>query len=196
MNSLLNLDYRLFAYFNSWAGKNPVFDAIVIFFAHWAVYFLAAGLAASWFFNGNKLKSRQALVMAFISFIAARFAIAELIRSFAPRSRPFLAHQVTQLIVKDAEKSFPSGHATALFAIAAAIYFYNKKLGAWLFVIAALVSLARVIAGAHYPLDILGGAVLGIAAAWFFHRFFKEKFEAWTIKISGYYDKILPFTKS
>ncbi|PIY74247.1 MAG: hypothetical protein COY85_03785, partial [Candidatus Portnoybacteria bacterium CG_4_10_14_0_8_um_filter_40_50] len=42
---------------------------------------------------------------------------------------------------------------------------YNKKLGLWFLGASIFMSLARVVAGVHYPLDILGGAIVGILVA-------------------------------
>ncbi len=190
MGFILGLDYQLFEYFNGWAGKNAVFDASVVFFGHWAVYALGLVLVLAWFFNYNKLKTRQALVMAFISFVVARFGVTEIIRMLFPRPRPFLSHSVFQLIAKGNEQSFPSGHATALFAIAMAVYFYHKKSGIWLFVVAAVVSLARIIAGVHYPLDILGGAVVGVFTALLIEKFLGSRLKFLAQKFSDLTDKI------
>jgi undecaprenyl-diphosphatase len=195
LNLLLNWDYRLFEFFNSWAGRSRIFDALVIFFGQYFVYVLVVVLILWWFVNSNKLKSRQALIMALFSFIIARFGVTELIRAILPRQRPFLSHHVIQLISKGAEPSFPSGHATALFAIAMAIYFYNKKLGYWLFAVAAVVSVARVIAGVHYPSDILAGAAVGIITAWLMERFLGVKISKLSVRTSLFSDKFLPFTK-
>ncbi len=195
MNYLKLLDFRLFEFFNAFAGKNRIFDKLVIFLGYYLVFILGAVLIAYWVFAKDKTKARQALFSAFVAFVAARFVVVEIIRKVVPRARPFLSHQVIQLISKDAEKSFPSGHAAALFAIAAAFYFYDKKLAGWLFALAVLVSIARVIGGVHYPADIFAGAIVGILSAWLLSFFFKQKFDIWAGKISQFYDRILPFTK-
>ncbi len=193
--NILNLDFKIFQLLNGLAGKNEIFDAAIIFIAHWLVYVLAAVLIALWFFNRHKLKTRQALFSAFVSFFIGRFIIVEFIRALIPRARPFLERQIVQLIPKGAESAFPSGHAAALFAIATGIYFYNKRAGMWLFFVAILVSIARVVAGVHYPSDILGGVMVGIGTAWIFKIFFKEKFDVLAEKLSDISDKLLPFTK-
>lgn len=62
--------------------------------------------------------------------------------------------------------SFPSGHATTTFAIAVVVcWAYAKTEESWIaWVMAAwatLVGLSRVYVGVHYPLDIVGAALLG-----------------------------------
>ena len=46
------------------------------------------------------------------------------------------------------------------------IYFYNKKLGIFFFIATLLITVSRVIAGIHYPSDIIGGALIGITVAY------------------------------
>jgi membrane-associated phospholipid phosphatase len=65
--------------------------------------------------------------------------------------------------------SFPSGHAAASFAIAGIwIMAVSGRFAvrAGLFVLAALVSLSRVMVGVHWPLDILWGMLGGWLGAW------------------------------
>ncbi|MEK7585605.1 MAG: phosphatase PAP2 family protein, partial [Patescibacteria group bacterium] len=50
------------------------------------------------------------------------------------------------------------------FALALSVHVGNPKLGRWLTLAAAVVSVTRVMAGIHWPLDILGGLVLAIIA--------------------------------
>ena len=104
------------------------------------------------------------------------------------RPRPFVDHAVNQLInYRAIAASFPSGHAAFFFGLATA-YFLSKKIrpeGApqsgtirrvsfWLFVAAALISLARVFVGVHYPSDILAGALVGIFSGWLVWRATKK----------------------
>jgi undecaprenyl-diphosphatase len=61
--------------------------------------------------------------------------------------------------------SFPSGHAATSFACAALLAWLTPLPKAALFVLAALIAFSRVYVGVHYPLDVLGGALLGLAVA-------------------------------
>ena len=84
-----------------------------------------------------------------------------------------MAYAVKQLVSEN-HCSFPSGHAAFFFALAMAVYFFNKKWGLVFFSAAILMTIARVISGVHYPTDILGGAVIGVATAYIVF-YFAEK---------------------
>ena len=59
--------------------------------------------------------------------------------------------------------SFPSGHTSTSFACAYVISRLAPRLTVFVFVLAALIGFSRIYVGVHYPLDVLAGAVLGIA---------------------------------
>jgi undecaprenyl-diphosphatase len=71
-------------------------------------------------------------------------------------------------------KGFPSGHTTTAFALASALGVFFPKLRIYLLGVASLVGLSRIYVGAHYPADVLGGAVLGyltgLFSAWIILR--------------------------
>jgi undecaprenyl-diphosphatase len=61
--------------------------------------------------------------------------------------------------------SFPSGHAGNNFALAVVIAIFYRRWGWLYFGIAALVSYSRIYNGSHYPLDTIGGAIIGAGIA-------------------------------
>jgi undecaprenyl-diphosphatase len=61
--------------------------------------------------------------------------------------------------------SFPSGHAATSFACATVLAFAVPRYSVALFVLAAAIAWSRVYVGVHYPLDVLGGAILGVLVA-------------------------------
>lgn len=61
--------------------------------------------------------------------------------------------------------SFPSGHATGAFALAAVFGHEYPKLAIPCYAVAAGIALSRVYKGRHYPSDVLAGAAVGYASA-------------------------------
>lgn len=97
-------------------------------------------------------------------FGSAVFAwvIAHVLKNAVAHPRPDALHA---LIVPDDVYSFPSGHATFMFALAFCMYGFDKRAGKVLFVFAVITSVARVFAGVHFWYDIIGGMVLGAGVA-------------------------------
>jgi membrane-associated phospholipid phosphatase len=60
-------------------------------------------------------------------------------------------------------RSFPSAESATTFAIVMVIGFFLPRTRAALLVVAALVAAGRVIVGAHFPSDVIAGAMLGTA---------------------------------
>jgi undecaprenyl-diphosphatase len=61
--------------------------------------------------------------------------------------------------------SFPSGHAATSFACATMLALIAPRYAAAFFVLAAAIAWSRVYNGVHYPLDVVGGAALGVFVA-------------------------------
>jgi len=160
------MDAQLFHLLNNFAGMSLAFDATVIFLAEYLPYTVVLAFLALLFYSGyTKREKIKIFWTTAFATVVARYGIAEIIRFFYHRPRPFVAYDTPALFAENSW-SFPSGHATFFFALAATIYFYNKKWGAWFFLAAIIISVSRVIAGVHYPSDILGGALVGIAVAY------------------------------
>jgi undecaprenyl-diphosphatase len=111
------------------------------------------------------------LVLTVIAVALADFAAAAL-KAIVDRPRPFVhSAEVKVLVPRPHDASFPSGHAATSFAAATILSFAFPKAAPAFIVVAAAVAYSRVYVGVHYPLDVIGGAVLGVALAvglWWF----------------------------
>jgi undecaprenyl-diphosphatase len=94
------------------------------------------------------------------------WALAKVVKDVVVRSRP--AGYLSDVHLRGAAASgfgFVSGHASVAFALATALapWLVRRWRIAVAYLVAALVALARVFVGAHLPLDVVGGAAIGVA---------------------------------
>ena len=81
-----------------------------------------------------------------------------------PAGTPVLAN-IHLLVPCGSGYSFPSSHAVNNFAVAFFLSYYYRK-WTWLALLfATLIGFSRIAVGVHYPSDVLGGAIVGLACA-------------------------------
>lgn len=151
-----------YAYQHTWYRDLSKFfatDGVYLLVAIMAIVFLAAGRYTS-------LPGRRGASAAGFSALLA-LGVGQIISAAVDRARPFVTHpgHVHLLIPHAKDAGFPSDHATGAFAIAIALLLRHRPAGVVALVLAAVVAVSRVAVGAHYPTDVIGGALLGTAAA-------------------------------
>lgn len=152
---------------NGWAGANPALDALMSFVALYSPEILAALLLYVYFAPNARRRERRhrAIHAGLAGLIAVGFS--GLIGQLWYRPRPFVALPATvHLLIHHApDSSFPSDHATLAFAIATVLAGLGPLWGWLLVAFGALVAVARVFVGVHWPTDVLAGALLGFLVA-------------------------------
>ena len=114
-------------------------------------------------------KTAIILALAFIVLIPIGYAAKDLVQ----RERPSIPESDV-ILAQDSDYSYPSGHATIVSAgaaIALALFRDSKRkiaISLALTAEAALVCISRVYVGGHYPLDVVGGILLGVGVAFLF----------------------------
>jgi undecaprenyl-diphosphatase len=165
-------------------GKAPAFDWLMSMLA--SDYLIPVGLAlflfGLWFGVRNpstREKNQRAVLAAATGAGFASLAVWLLNHAFHldlwPRpcdAFESARHAAATLLYCPTDPSFPSNGAAFAFAIALGIWFANRKAGAVLFAFAFLWSFARVYCGAHYPLDIVGGAAIGCLVSYGVYKAF------------------------
>jgi membrane-associated phospholipid phosphatase len=104
-----------------------------------------------------------------VLLLAADFAadgLSYALRQWIGRERPPLVYPEPKPLVHVPHSgAFPSGHASMAFACATVLAWASPRLRIPAFVLAAAIAWSRVYVGVHWPLDVLGGAVLGVLVA-------------------------------
>lgn len=164
----MHIDAQIVSSLNAIANSSSLAGSITVFFATWVPYLIVGGFAAHLLYTKHPLRLTglfpffQAIAAALI----ARVLLVSTIRFFIPRDRPFLSLPIDPAFIVHSS-SFPSGHAAFFFAFSTVVYRYDGRLGIASFVLTALVCIARIAAGVHYPSDILAGMVIGILSGLF-----------------------------
>ena len=171
---LYQLDAAATHAINGLAGTNVAVDLLMIWTSQIGVPLLVLAVAAQWWRREDRDHNRHIIVAAGLSFLFG-LAINQLILLFVQRMRPYDAGVSHLLIASSADPSFPSDHATATIAIAAAFLVHGlRRRGFWFLAAALTVMISRVYIGTHYVSDVLGGALTGIAAAILVGRLYWE----------------------
>lgn len=107
-------------------------------------------------------------------------AIKTLIKQRVDRARPglFTTHHEHRITPGDTDdgpmNSFPSGHTAGVVAVTRAIAREYPAASAPGTIASAAVGVTRPVCGAHFPLDILAGAAIGLASEWIVARAFNQ----------------------
>lgn len=170
MQALLDFDTRLLLWINQ-DGANPVFDW---FFPLWTDFhktpyfqFFVLPLLLILIFWRSRWTG---LVFLFFTLVAVGLNdgfFGKIIKQQFARPRPPAAG--LPVIMRAPEYggfSFPSIHAANMACLAVFVGFYFPKLRVPLWIIAALTAFSRVYCGVHYPLDVIGGMILGGLVGW------------------------------
>lgn len=159
------MDGIVTAWINRAAGSQPMLDGVAIILAGWGVQVLVLAVVLTWWAPRSRSRSRHLAIVAGLAFLLGE-ALNQLVLQWVHRPRPYDAGLTHLIVPASTDWSFPSDHATAVAAIAAAFLIKGRRrLGTVFAVFGAMVALARVYVGIHYLGDILGGMATGVAAA-------------------------------
>ena len=105
----------------------------------------------------------------FAVVMLTQMVASSVLKQFVGRPRPSACHEIPTIFhgpnLTDFNSSFPSGHATATFALAVLMGCYYPRWRVLFYVLAAIIPFCRVQVDRHFISDIVAGAFLGWAVA-------------------------------
>lgn len=108
-------------------------------------------------------KPNRKLAVGMVMAIVLSSAVVFVLDSAYFRPRPYQVVPNAYIpLGRDESSSFPSGHSTRAFAIGSVATILKGRRYALIFIVAGGIALSRVLVGVHFPLDVTGGAFLGI----------------------------------
>ncbi len=163
------MDSLLFLVLNGVAARSALVGGVVRFLVNDYVVPAAISLVliVLWF-SGQTWQARErrqfAVIHAATAVLVANVLV-KLANVLFFRPRPFAEQNVHLLFYRPTDSTLPSNPAAVAFAFAAAVALHEPRWGLAMGILAGVFGLARVMAGVHYPLDILAGALVGGVAA-------------------------------
>ncbi|MCY0146799.1 phosphatase PAP2 family protein [Hoeflea sp. G2-23] len=162
---MYGLDVAVTRWINGLSGLNPTLDAVMIATSEFGIPILVLAVACQWWTRPNREHVRHVLIASGLSFLLG-LALNQIVLLFVSRIRPYDNGVTDLLIARSADFSFPSDHATASMAIAAAFLLHGMTRRGMVFMLAAvLIAFSRIYIGTHYAADIIGAAATAMAAA-------------------------------
>lgn len=87
-----------------------------------------------------------------------------ILKPLVARTRPCDINTFIELLIeRPLDYSFPSGHTAASFAAVSALFFFGSRLWIPAAVLACLIAFSRLYHYVHFPTDVVGGMILGVA---------------------------------
>jgi membrane-associated phospholipid phosphatase len=154
------IDVWTFLYFNVHGNRPRWLDGLMLILTQGGNGITAFLVAGFYYLNGLRIMATMIIFGTLTLWLAV-----ELIKAIIQRARPFEKLLDVRVVGGRAiGRSFPSGHTSqAFFLVTLLAQFYQLEIGAalTLYVLAAMVGITRMYVGAHYPRDVLAGAILG-----------------------------------
>jgi undecaprenyl-diphosphatase len=113
-----------------------------------------------------------------------------IVKRLVGRARPFVTGAADPFVFDPSKwtaayASFPSGHSTTVFSVLVAFGALWPRARWVLWTYALLIAVSRIVVSAHYPSDVLAGAVVGSVGALMVRRYFALRHFGFSLDVDG-----------
>ncbi|QFR38891.1 phosphatase PAP2 family protein [Candidatus Gracilibacteria bacterium 28_42_T64] len=168
----------LLVFLNS-LNSNSNIESMVGIFADAPIFFLPIFLVSTWiFYNFNSQHEKKEMLLNIFYSVVLAIIMNLIIQQIVIFDRPEEAIKgVGKLLLSHVpDASFPSDHAAVSFAFLFSLFFAGyKKIGLIFFPFVLLMNISRIIAGVHWPFDIIGGILVGFISSFIMTDLLKEQ---------------------
>jgi undecaprenyl-diphosphatase len=167
----MNPDVIVFHWLNDLTGVSPLLDTLARYIVNdYAIPALFAFIVGALWFAGSDDAARdrfkRGVLFTLIGLLIANL-IVKLFWMAYFRPRPFAVEEgVKLLFYRPSVSSFPSEPVATLAALACGVFLFERRVGSIMLLLTFLFAFTRVMAGVHYPSDVLAGALIGAGAAY------------------------------
>lgn len=190
IDSLKEIDRNLFLFLNG--NHNPFLDDIMYLISTTFIWIPLFIFFIFYAYKKNGLKSSIIILVGLLLCVLLADQISvHLFKNVFKRFRPSHNLDIGEFVhlylkpngevYKGGLYGFVSSHAANYFAMFTFVFLSFKQYSKWwimLFFVASLIGYSRIYLGVHYPLDIIGGGILGVIIGFlvfYLSRFFNSK---------------------
>lgn len=174
------MNNQIFFFFYNFAHQSAFFDRLIVFTAETFPYIviIIAGIFLLFHHDVSGaenlfrvfMQKRKEILLVFLSGALA-WVTALILKIIFHIPRPFLEFPDIHPLFIKTTFSFPSEHAMFFSALSFEIFLLHKKAGLVFIFFAIIIGVMRIVAGVHFPMDILGGFIFGFIIAYVTKKF-------------------------